>query len=61
MVSFSTAIRNCFKKYAKFKGRAMRSEYWWCNYLQVLQSGWRLVVPVFQSGWSLVVPVSILN
>lgn len=29
MVSFSTAIRNCFKKYAKFKGRAMRSEYWW--------------------------------
>jgi hypothetical protein len=31
------------------------------NYLQVLQSGWRLVVPVFQSGWSLVVPVSILN
>ena len=29
MVSFSTAILNCFKKYAKFKGRAMRSEYWW--------------------------------
>jgi uncharacterized membrane protein YhaH (DUF805 family) len=28
-VSFGGAIRRGFKKYANFKGRASRSEYWW--------------------------------
>ena len=28
-ISFSGAIRRGFKKYAKFEGRASRSEYWW--------------------------------
>lgn len=28
-VSFGEAISTCFKKYATFKGRARRSEYWW--------------------------------
>ncbi len=27
--SFGEAIKVCFKKYATFKGRASRSEYWW--------------------------------
>lgn len=27
--SFPDAIKNCFKKYFVFKGRATRSEYWW--------------------------------
>ena len=28
-MNFSTAIKTCFRKYATFKGRAPRSEYWW--------------------------------
>lgn len=28
-LSFGKAISNCFHKYATFKGRARRSEYWW--------------------------------
>lgn len=28
-LSFGQAISNCFSKYATFKGRARRSEYWW--------------------------------
>lgn len=29
MLSFGEALRNCWKKFANFKGRARRSEYWW--------------------------------
>ena len=29
MLSFGQAIKNVFSKYASFKGRARRSEYWW--------------------------------
>lgn len=29
MMSFMESIKTCFKKYATFKGRARRSEYWW--------------------------------
>ena len=28
-MSFGKAVATCFKKYANFKGRARRSEYWW--------------------------------
>lgn len=28
-MSFGTAIKTCFKKYADFNGRARRSEMWW--------------------------------
>lgn len=28
-VSFGEAVKTCFNKYATFKGRARRSEYWW--------------------------------
>lgn len=28
-MSFATAIRTCFSKYADFNGRATRSEFWW--------------------------------
>ena len=28
-MSFAQSIITCFKKYADFKGRASRSEYWW--------------------------------
>lgn len=29
MMSFIESVTTCFKKYATFKGRARRSEYWW--------------------------------
>ena len=29
MMSFGKAVATCLKKYANFKGRARRSEYWW--------------------------------
>jgi uncharacterized membrane protein YhaH (DUF805 family) len=28
-VGFGDAVRTCFTKYAEFKGRASRAEYWW--------------------------------
>ena len=28
-MDFQSAIRNCFRNYATFRGRASRSEYWW--------------------------------
>ena len=28
-MTFTTAVRTCFQKYATFSGRARRSEYWW--------------------------------
>jgi uncharacterized membrane protein YhaH (DUF805 family) len=28
-MDFGTAIKTCFRKYADFTGRALRSEYWW--------------------------------
>ena len=29
MMAFSTAVMTCFQKYADFKGRATRAEFWW--------------------------------
>ena len=29
MMAFPTAIKTCFNKYADFKGRATRAEFWW--------------------------------
>ena len=28
-MGFVEAIKTCFQKYANFKGRARRSEFWW--------------------------------
>lgn len=28
-MNFGTSIKTCFNKYAKFNGRASRSEFWW--------------------------------
>ncbi|MFP4274241.1 MAG: DUF805 domain-containing protein [Paracoccaceae bacterium] len=37
-MSFSSAIRTCFRKYATFSGRASRPEYWWFFLFLVLGS-----------------------
>jgi uncharacterized membrane protein YhaH (DUF805 family) len=38
IVTFTESIQTCFRKYADFKGRASRSEYWWFALLVVLAS-----------------------
>lgn len=38
LVSFTSAVRTCFKKYAEFSGVASRSEYWWFALFNVLGS-----------------------
>jgi len=35
-MSFGDSIATCFKKYAEFKGRASRAEYWWFVLFSVL-------------------------
>jgi uncharacterized membrane protein YhaH (DUF805 family) len=38
-MSFATAVRTCFQKYATFEGRAKRSEFWWWMLFQTLVTG----------------------
>ncbi len=35
-MTFTESIRTCFRKYADFKGRATRSEFWWWVLFNVL-------------------------
>lgn len=37
-MTFVDAVKTCFSKYADFKGRASRSEYWWYTLFIVLVS-----------------------
>ena len=37
-MNFPTAIKTCFVKYATFKGRATRSEYWYFTLFMVIVS-----------------------
>lgn len=53
-LSFGKAISNCFHKYATFKGRARRSEYWWFCLLNwiVLAAVYVAAAYVMESGVS---------
>ena len=35
-MTFTQSIKTCFSKYATFKGRASRSEYWWWTLFNIL-------------------------
>ena len=48
-MNFSTAISTCLYKYATFKGRASRSEFWWF-YLFVTLLSWGASVAGALSG-----------
>ena len=37
-MNFTESVKTCFSKYADFKGRAVRSEYWWFILFTVLVS-----------------------
>lgn len=45
-LSFIEAIKVCFAKYANFKGRGRRSEFWWF-YLFGMIVNWILLLPVY--------------
>ncbi|MCI2808441.1 DUF805 domain-containing protein [Eoetvoesiella caeni] len=49
-MNFSTAISTCLSKYATFKGRATRSEFWWFYLFTVLLSWGLSVVGVIVLG-----------
>ncbi len=56
-LGFVEAVKICFNKYADFKGRATRAEYWWWYLFTVLVSlvlGW---IPFL--GWAVSVAVLI--
>jgi uncharacterized membrane protein YhaH (DUF805 family) len=38
-MTFVEAVRTCFTKYADFRGRASRPEYWWWFLFTVVTSG----------------------
>jgi uncharacterized membrane protein YhaH (DUF805 family) len=48
-VTFSESVSKCFRKYATFKGRASRSEYWRFTLLAFLVE-WPLLLTEFESG-----------
>ena len=43
-MSFATAVRTCFQKYANFEGRAKRSEFWWWMLFQTLVTGLAAII-----------------
>ena len=45
-MSFGEALKTCFKKYATFKGRARRSEFWWFSVLN-----WLLSIAAYAVVW----------
>ncbi|MBQ1960275.1 MAG: DUF805 domain-containing protein, partial [Akkermansia sp.] len=58
--SFGQAIASCFKRYAKFDGRARRSEYWWFYLMTSVVSfipiigfigALACIVPMIAVGW----------
>jgi len=57
MMDFVTAVKTCFMKYADFKGRARRSEYWWfCLFCLIVM--W--VFNILGSIWPVLSIVSLL-
>ena len=43
-MNFTDAVQTCFRKYADFKGRATRSEFWWWVLFVLLASAIAQVV-----------------
>lgn len=48
-MTFKKAVNNCLRKYATFKGRARRSEYWWFM-LFILLVGFLPMLPIMVVG-----------
>ena len=48
-VTFFEAVGKCYRKYFVFKGRASRSEYWWC-FLAAFLFAWPLLLSETSEG-----------
>ena len=56
-MNFTEAIKTCFSKYAVFRGRAQRSEFWWFFLFSVVSSAIVGFVPVIGQLYSLVLVI----
>jgi len=55
-MTFKQSVATCFRKYANFKGRARRSEYWFgCLSVGILSALIEGIVPDFAWVWSVVI------
>jgi len=48
-MTFFEAVSKCYRKYFVFKGRASRSEYWWC-FLAAFLFAWPLLLSETSEG-----------
>jgi uncharacterized membrane protein YhaH (DUF805 family) len=58
-INFGKSITICMGKYANFKGRATRPEYWWF-YLFVTLLGWGALIVDQSGGVSLIVNLALV-
>ena len=49
-MTFKKAVNNCMRKYATFKGRARRSEYWWFMLFMTIVA-FLPMLPIIVMGW----------
>ena len=52
-MDFQTSVKTCFKKYADFSGRALRSELWWFALFGVLGGIVTTIIDVMILGYSI--------
>jgi uncharacterized membrane protein YhaH (DUF805 family) len=48
-MTFFEAVAKCYRKYLTFKGRASRSEYWWC-FVAAFLFAWPLLLAETKEG-----------
>ena len=51
-MDFQTSVKTCFKKYADFSGRALRSELWWFVLFSVLGGIITTIIDIMILGYS---------
>ena len=52
-MDFQTSVKTCFKKYADFSGRALRSEFWWFVVFSLLGGIITVIIDVMILGYSI--------
>ncbi len=52
-MDFQTSVKTCFKKYADFSGRALRSEFWWFVLFVSLGSIVVTIIDIMILGYSI--------
>ena len=51
-MDFQTSVKTCFKKYADFSGRALRSEFWWFVLFAILGGIITTIIDIMILGYS---------